>query len=85
MTKGGLAKLKAMEYASLSVRSTPRGVLYVDGAKVGVTPITNHRLTPGTYRLRVEQKGYRTATETIVVKGTRPIHRRYELRRKAGR
>jgi serine/threonine protein kinase len=85
MTKGGLAKLKAVEYASLSVRSTPRGVLYVDGAKVGVTPITNHRLTPGTYRLRVEQKGYRTAAETIVVKGTRPIHRRYDLRRKAGR
>jgi tRNA A-37 threonylcarbamoyl transferase component Bud32 len=83
--KAGPAKLRVVEYASLSVRSTPRGVLYVGGVKVGLTPITNHRLTPGTYRLRVEQKGYRTVAETIVVKGTRPIHRRYDLRRQAGR
>jgi eukaryotic-like serine/threonine-protein kinase len=83
--KGGAAKLRAVEYTSLSVRSTPRGVLYVDGVKVGLTPITNYRLTPGTYRLRVEQKGYRTVAETIVVKGTRPIQRRYGLRRQAGR
>jgi serine/threonine protein kinase len=83
--KPGPARLRAVEYVSLSVRSTPRGVLYVDRVKVGLTPITNHRLTPGTYRLRVEQKGYRTVTETIVVKGTRAIQRRYTLRRQAGR
>jgi serine/threonine protein kinase len=75
----------AKKYASLSVRSTPRGVLYVDGVKVGLTPITNHRLAPGTYRLRVEQKGYRAVAETIVIKGTRQINRRYDLRRQAGR
>jgi serine/threonine protein kinase len=79
------AKLRVVQYASLSVRSNPRGVLYVDGLKVGLTPITNHRLTPGTHRLRVEQKGYRTVFETILVKGTRPISRRYDLRRQAGR
>jgi hypothetical protein len=73
------------KYAPLSVRSTPRGLLYVDGVRVGLTPITNHRLTTGTHRLRVEQKGYRTLTETIVVKDTRPILRRYDLRRQAGR
>jgi hypothetical protein len=83
--KRGVAKMRVAEYASLSVRSNPRGVLYLDGARVGLTPITNHRLTPGTYRLRVEKKGYRTAAETIVVKGTRPIQRRYDLRRSAGR
>ncbi len=66
----------------LTVRSNPRAVLYVEGVKVGVTPITNHKLAPGTYRLRVEQKGYRPRSETIVVKGTRPIHRYYELRRR---
>jgi hypothetical protein len=73
------------KYASLSVHSTPRALLYVDGVKVGLTPITNHRLTPGTYRLRIGQKGYRTVTEKIVVKDTRPITRRYELRRQPGR
>jgi hypothetical protein len=84
--KSGSGKLRAAEeYTTLSVRSTPRGVLYVDGFKVGLTPITNHRLTRGTYRLRVEQKGYRTVAEVIVIKGTRPVNRRYALRRQASR
>jgi serine/threonine protein kinase len=83
--KSGLPKLRAQEYASLSVRSNPPGVLYIDGTKIGLTPITNRRLTPGTHRLRIDRKGYRTVTETIVVKGTRPIQRRYDLRRQAGR
>jgi serine/threonine protein kinase len=69
----------------LTVRSKPNGVLYVDGVKVGRTPITNHKLSPGTYRLRLEQRGYRTMSETIVVKGARPVHRYYELRRQSGR
>jgi serine/threonine protein kinase len=83
--KSGLPKLRVQGYASLSVRSNPSGVLYLDGARVGSTPITNRRLTQGTHRLRIDRKGYRTVTETIVVKGTRPIQRRYDLRRQAGR
>jgi tRNA A-37 threonylcarbamoyl transferase component Bud32 len=83
--KPGTAKPRAVEYGFLTVRSNPRGVLWVDRVKVGLTPITNHRLTTGTHRLRLEQKGYRTVTETIVVKDTRPIQRRYDLRRQAGR
>jgi serine/threonine protein kinase len=83
--KRGSTKPRAVEYASLTVRSTPRGVLYVDGIKVGLTPISHHRLAPGTHRLRIERKGHRTVAETIVVKGTRPINRRYDLRRRAGR
>ena len=75
---------KIIERATLSVRSTPSAVLYVDGVKVGRTPI-NRRLVPGTYRLRVEQKGYRTVLETVVIKGTRSISRSYELRRQRGR
>ncbi len=78
-------KARVQEYASLSVRSSPSGVLYLDGVRIGLTPITNRRLAPGTHRLRIDRKGYRTVTETIVVKGTRPILRRYDLRRQAGR
>jgi serine/threonine protein kinase len=69
----------------LTVRSNPRAVLYLDGVKVRMTPVTNHRLAPGTYRLRLVQKGYRTLTETIVIKEGRPLHRYYELRRLPGR
>jgi hypothetical protein len=39
-------------------------------------------LTPGTYRLRLAQKGYRTVAETIVIKGNRSVSRHYELRRR---
>jgi serine/threonine protein kinase len=81
----GTGKLRVTELASLNVRSTPQGVLYVDGVRIGLTPISNHRLTSGTHRLRVEQKGYRPVSETIVVKGARPVTRRYALRRQAGR
>jgi hypothetical protein len=83
--KSGPAKLRAVDYSFLSVRSSPRALLYIDGSKVGLTPITNHRLKAGTYRLRVEQKGYQKVAETIVIKSSRPVNRRYELRRQSGR
>jgi serine/threonine protein kinase len=85
VSKRGPARPRAAEYANLTIRSYPRGVLYVDGVKIGLTPITNHRLTSGTHRLRIELRGYRTVSETIVVKGNRPITRRYQLRRQSGR
>jgi serine/threonine protein kinase len=69
----------------LTVRSNPRAVLYVDGVKVRLTPVSNHRLAPGTYRVRLELKGYRTVSETVVVKGSRPVQRYYQLRRLPGR
>ncbi len=75
------AKLKPVQYALLKVDSDPWGVLYVDGVRVGLTPIANRRLPLGTHRLRVEQKGYQTVTETIVVKSTGAVTRRYNLRR----
>ena len=81
----GPTKLKLVQYARLKVDSDPRGVLYVDGVRVGLTPVTNHRLPLGSHRLRIEQKGYQTLTETIVVKGTAPVIRRYDLRRRRGR
>jgi eukaryotic-like serine/threonine-protein kinase len=82
--KSGLSKARVQEYASLSVRSSPSGMLYLDGARIGLTPVTR-RLTLGTHRLRIDRKGYRTVTEMIVVKSSRPIQRRYDLRRQAGR
>jgi hypothetical protein len=70
---------KVIQRATLSVRSTPSGALYLDGVRVGRTPVSR-RLTPGTYRLRLEQKGYRTVAETIVIKGARSVSRQYEMR-----
>jgi serine/threonine-protein kinase len=81
----GPAKLKPVRHALLKVDSDPRGVLYLDGVRVGLTPVTNHRLPLGNHRLRIEQKGYETLTETIAVKGTGPVIRRYDLKRRRSR
>ncbi len=83
--RSGSVKLKPVQYALLKVDSDPWAVLFVDGARIGLTPVTKHRLSLGTHRLRVEQKGYQPLTETIVVKGTGPVIRRYDLRRRPAR
>jgi serine/threonine protein kinase len=77
-------RVRPVQYALLKVNSEPRAVLFVDGAKVGLTPISNHRLPLGTHRLRIEQRGYQAVTETFVVKGTGPVTRRYTLQRHRG-
>jgi hypothetical protein len=74
-------KLRAVkkEYALLTVASEPWGTLYIDNVEIGPTPVADYRLLPGTYRIRLEQEGYRTKRETIVISGPNPIRRRYSL------
>ena len=67
------------EQALLTVASEPWGTLYIDNVEIGPTPVADYRLSPGTYRLRIEQEGYRTKRETIVVNGPNPIRRRFSL------
>jgi len=74
------ANARPAQNASLTVRSTPPAVLYLDGSRIGSTPVSR-RMAAGTYRLRLEQKGYRPVTETIVVKAGKSTARRYALRR----
>jgi serine/threonine protein kinase len=65
--------------ALLTVASEPWGTLYLGNEEIGPTPVADYPLAPGTYRLRIEQEGYRTKTELIVVSGPNPIRRRYSL------
>jgi hypothetical protein len=67
------------EYALLTVASEPWGTLYLENKEIGPTPIADYPLPVGTHRLRIEQEGYRTKIETIVVTGPNPIRRRYSL------
>lgn len=67
------------QYALLTVASEPWGTLYIDGVEIGPTPVADHRLELGSYRIRIEQEGFRTKTEAIVVRGPNPIRRRYIL------
>ena len=66
----------------LSVTSTPSATVFVDGRRVGATPIAEHTVTgAGAHAIRLERKGYRTVRDTIRATGTRPVRRNYVLRR----
>jgi serine/threonine protein kinase len=67
------------EYALLTVASEPWGTLFLGNKEIGPTPIADYPLPIGTHRLRIEQEGYRTKFETIVVTEPNPIRRRYLL------
>jgi serine/threonine protein kinase len=67
------------EYAMLTVASEPWGTLFVSGEEVGPTPVVDYPLAVGTHRIRIEQEGYVTRVETLIVTGTNPIRRRYVL------
>jgi hypothetical protein len=73
------AKPAKKEYAMLTVASEPWGTLFVGGQEVGPTPVVDYPLAVGTHRIRIEQEGYATKLETIVVTGPNPIRRRYTL------
>jgi serine/threonine protein kinase len=67
------------EYGLLTIASEPWGTLYLGNKEIGPTPIADYPLPIGTHRIRIEQEGYRTKIETIVVTGPNPIRRRYLL------
>ncbi len=75
------AKPKAVKLgnAYLTVASEPWGTLYLDNVEIGPTPVTDYPLPPGRYHLRIEQEGYRTTADLIVVTGPNPIRRQYSL------
>ena len=77
----GVPKTKPVkkEYALLTVASEPWGTLYLGNKEIGPTPIADYPLPIGSHRIRIEQEGYRTKIETIVVTGPNPIRRRYSL------
>jgi serine/threonine protein kinase len=72
-------KSNKKEYALLTVTSEPWGTLFVGNKEIGPTPIADYPLPVGTHRIRIEQEGYLTRTEIIVVTGSGSIRRRYDL------
>ena len=66
----------------LSVTSSPAATLYVDGQRIGLTPIVEHSVTGvGDHYVRLERAGYRTVSDTVRVTSPRPVRRNYVLRR----
>ncbi len=53
---------------TLVVRSTPDGAnVYLDGTRLGVTPLTLSTVTPGTHRILLTHSGYTDYEETVQV------------------
>jgi predicted Ser/Thr protein kinase len=63
----------------LAVESEPWAVLYLDNVELGATPISDIQVLPGKHQIRLEQEGYLTKLETIMVNGSGPIKRKYTL------
>ena len=71
---------------TLSVASSPRATIFIDGRRVGETPLSTQTLRVGrSYQIRLERKGYRTKRETITVASTRTVRRSYVLQRETER
>jgi hypothetical protein len=64
------------------VTSSPTATLYIDGRRIGVTPIVDGRLSAGVHELRLERTGYRATRDTIAVNETQSVRRAYVLRRR---
>jgi serine/threonine-protein kinase len=67
------------EPVALTVESEPWAMLYLDNVELGATPIADIQVLPGRHHIRLEQEGYLTRQETIVVTGSGPIKRNYNL------
>jgi serine/threonine-protein kinase len=67
------------EPVPLTVESEPWAMLYLDDREIGATPISDLPILPGRHLIRLEQEGYLTKLETIVVTGAGPIRRKYDL------
>ncbi len=55
-------------YASLDISSTPSATAYIDGTRVGETPLIKSEVLIGTHRVTLEKSGYKTVEKTVVVK-----------------
>jgi tRNA A-37 threonylcarbamoyl transferase component Bud32 len=63
------------------VTSSPNAAVFVNGRRIGVTPIQHGQLSVGVHELRVEREGYRTRRDTIRVTAPQAVRRSYVLRR----
>ena len=82
------ARLKAAEYQKspptgygyLAVASKPTGAyVYLDGERIGVTPIVKWRGKVKQYLLRVDLSGYDTFVETIYLKDNQTLNKTVDL------
>ena len=73
---------------AISISSSPSGAeIVMNGEARGTTPQTFSDISPGTYTIRVAKQGYRTWTETTVIRAdeTTKVYANLEKKRTFGR
>jgi serine/threonine-protein kinase len=54
-------KVRPKEYGTLTVQARPYGTVFIDGRRVGITPIVKERLTAGRHRIKVVSSADKSA------------------------
>lgn len=66
-----LAAIRGERPTALTVRTTPRAVVFVDGRELGPSPVRAGALPPGRHVIEVEAPGYFPVEEALDVTGER--------------
>ena len=69
----------------LTIQADPWASVFIDGVKVGDTPVWKHELTPGRHIVELRREGYRTIVDTINVTAGNTIGRKRSLVRAGSR
>jgi len=71
------------QLAYLSISSEPRGAeVYIDGVKVGITPLNKFSTKPGTHTIKLAKEGYLESDATIDIKEKESKTLSYTLKEK---
>ena len=68
---------------SVSIRSRPDGVVYVDGKPLGTTPIDAHTLPTGAHTIEVRLGGHATASREVQIRSGSDQLLEFQLQREA--
>lgn len=67
VSASGNETVAAERYGRLFMNAYPWGTVYLDGRRIGNTPIVDFPLRPGTYVVRVEREGFQAYEELVSV------------------
>jgi len=69
-----------ISHNSLSISTSPPGAsVVIDSVAIGTTPLSGVVLSPGMHQMSVRREGFQPIDDTILISGSAPVSKRYEL------
>lgn len=79
-TYSDVSNPKTSEFGTLSIHSEPYGaIIYLNGTRKGIAPLTIEELKTGRYLVRVKKEGYDPKEETVLIRAGRKVELNYNL------